>query len=103
MARRVTKEDIIKINEAFSKTHSYNKTAEITGWSAATVRKYVNGASFKKPATPPPTIKDFFNPDLIGDFDPSCFEIENWGVLCVIDEQSPEKTEIEQLWEDLRL
>lgn len=41
MARRVTPEDIQKINEVYYQCKNYVKTAEITGWSAATCHKYV--------------------------------------------------------------
>ena len=40
MARRVTPEDIQQINEVYYQCKNYAKTAEITGWSAATCRKY---------------------------------------------------------------
>ncbi len=42
MARRVTEKDIKQINEAYYICKNYARTAEATGWSAATVRKYVN-------------------------------------------------------------
>lgn len=42
MARRVTPKDIELINEVYYQCKNYAKTAEITGWSAATCRKYVS-------------------------------------------------------------
>ena len=41
MARRVAAKDIEYINEVYYLCKSYSKTAQATGWSAATVRKYV--------------------------------------------------------------
>lgn len=42
MARRVTEADIKQINEAYFICKNYARTAEATGWSNATVRKYVD-------------------------------------------------------------
>lgn len=41
MGKRVQEEDIIQINEAYALCHVYSRVAEMTGWSASTVRKYV--------------------------------------------------------------
>ena len=42
MAKRVTPEDIITINETYLLCGSYSATAKATGWSASTVAKYVD-------------------------------------------------------------
>lgn len=42
MAKRVTPEDIIIINETYLICKSYSATAKATGWSASTVAKYVD-------------------------------------------------------------
>ena len=42
MAKRVTNEDIIRINEIYAATKVYAETARQTGFSASTVKKYVN-------------------------------------------------------------
>ena len=42
MAKRVTPEDIITINETYLICKSYSATAKATGWSASTVAKYVD-------------------------------------------------------------
>ena len=42
MAKRVTNEDIIRINKIYSATKVYAETARQTGFSASTVKKYVN-------------------------------------------------------------
>lgn len=42
MGRRVTPEDVIKINEAYLLCGSYSAAAKATGWSASTVSKYVD-------------------------------------------------------------
>ena len=42
MAKRVTNEDIIRINEIYAATKVYAETARQTGFSPSTVKKYVN-------------------------------------------------------------
>ena len=42
MAKRVTPEDIITINETYLICKSYSATAKAAGWSASTVSKYVD-------------------------------------------------------------
>lgn len=42
MAKRVTAKDIEEMNIVYSYCHSYAETATATGWSASTVRKYVD-------------------------------------------------------------
>lgn len=42
MGRRITPEDIIKINEVYLLCGSYSATAKATGWSTSTVSKYVD-------------------------------------------------------------
>lgn len=42
MAKRVTPEDIVIINETYLLCGSYSATAKATGWSASTVAKYVD-------------------------------------------------------------
>lgn len=41
MARKVTTEDIAAINAAYTKHGTYTGAAKETGWSTATVKKYV--------------------------------------------------------------
>jgi len=42
MAKRVTNEDILRINEIYAATHTYAETARQTGFSPSTVKKYIN-------------------------------------------------------------
>ena len=42
VAKRVTNEDIIKINEIYAAVGTYAETARQTGFSASTVKKYIN-------------------------------------------------------------
>ena len=42
MAKRVTNEDILKFNEIYYRVKNYAQVARETGFSASTVRKYIN-------------------------------------------------------------
>ena len=98
MAKRVTNEDIILINEIYYKTKSYAETARQTGWSAGTVSKYVD----KNYAPPAPT--DIVRVDmsiLPTEFNADIFNIPNLGDLCVL--TADEKEDITNLWKELAL
>ena len=41
MARKVTQDDITAINAAYAKCGTYTGAAKETGWSTATVKKYI--------------------------------------------------------------
>ena len=86
MANRVSSEDILCMNEIYYKTHVFAEVARQTGFSASTVRKYV----------------DVFNMNDIPDFKEAvkCFRgVDNYGDLCVLTEQ--EREEIKELWAEL--
>jgi hypothetical protein len=96
MAKRVTNEDIILINEIYYKTKSYAETARQTGWSAGTVSKYVD-----KNFTPiaEAEVKRFLITDL-PEFSPSPFDgVDDFGELCIMSEE--EEEEIKELWKEL--
>lgn len=42
MAKRVTNEDILLMNKIYAETKTYAETARQTGFSASTVKKYIN-------------------------------------------------------------
>ena len=97
MARRITVDDIRKINDIYYQCHSYAETARQTGWSASTVRNYVD-KNYN------PVIEDQihrFDPNTeLPDFDETKFEgIDNFGDLCVLSDE--EVAEIEQLWKEI--
>ena len=99
MARRVSVDDIRQMNEIYYKCKSYAETARQTGWSASTVRSYID-KNFS------PVLEDKihrFDPNTeLPEFSTELFEgIENWGVLCVLSDE--EKIEIVELWEEIVL
>lgn len=97
MAKRVTIEDIRQMNEIYYHCKSYAETARQTGWSAATVRNYID-KNFV------PTVAENicrFNPKTdLPDFSIAAFrDIDNYGDLCHLSEA--EIAEIKLLWEEL--
>lgn len=97
MARKVTNEDIIAMNELYAKYGTYAEVARQTGWSASTVRKYISTAPAAK------IVIEIVPFDIshIKKFDTSRFDIENWGDLLLHTEE--EKREIQELWKELRI
>lgn len=98
MAKRVTSEDILRMNEIYYKTHVFAEVARQTGFSASTVRKYVD--TKWTPVVSEEIIT--FNMKDIPDFKEAvkCFRgVDNYGDLCVLSEE--EKVEIKELWKEL--
>lgn len=95
---RVTSEDILRMNELYYKTHVFAEVARQTGFSASTVRKYVDVNW--KPVVSEEIIT--FKMEDIPDFKEAarCFRgVDNYGDLCVLSEQ--EREEIKELWKEL--
>lgn len=97
MARKVTTDDIRQINEIYYQCKSYAETARQTGWSASTVRSYVD-KNFS------PVLEDNihrFDPDTeMPEFSTAMFEgVDNYGDLCVLSEE--ERIEIVELWKEI--
>lgn len=97
MARRITVDDIKKINELYYKYRNYAEVARQTGWSASTVRSYVD--KNYSPLTED-QIKRFDPNADMKEFDEHLFDgIDNYGELCVLSDE--EKQEIEELKKEL--
>lgn len=92
--RVITYEDIKKINELYAELKTYAAVARATGFSPATVKKYV--------------IKDYevvekedikrFEGNL-PEFNPTMFRVDDWAALCVLSEE--EINEIKELWKEI--
>lgn len=98
MAKRVTNEDVLKFNEIYYKTKTYAEVARQTGFSASTVKKYIdiNWA--------PVAVENIIKFDLVQlpDFTSvvELFEdIHNYGSLCILTDN--EKQGIQELWKEL--
>lgn len=97
MARRVSVDDIRQMNEIYYKCKSYVETARQTGWSAATVRNYVD-KNFS------PVLENEihrFDPNTeLPEFSTEMFEgVDNYGELCALSDE--ERVEIVGLWREL--
>ena len=96
MAKRVTTDDILIFNKIYYKTKNYAQVARETGFSASTVKKYID--KNWKPVAAENIIK--FELKQIPEFDGSIFKnVDNYGELCVLTEQ--EKEEMKELWREL--
>ena len=96
MAKRVTTDDILIFNKIYYKTKNYTQVARETGFSASTVKKYID--KNWKPVATENIIK--FELKQIPEFDGSIFKnVDNYGELCVLTDQ--EKEEMKELWAEL--
>lgn len=98
MANRVTNEDILVFNEIYYKTKNYAQVARETGFSASTVRKYID--KNWQPIAMENVVH--FNLEQLPDFKEAVeiFRgIENYGFLCQL--TSLEKEGIKELWKEL--
>lgn len=93
---RVTSEDILRMNEIYYKTRVFAEVARQTGFSASTVRKYVDVNW--KPVENENIVK--FDMNDLPEFDTTCFKgVNNYGELCVLTER--EQEEMRELWKEL--
>lgn len=96
MANRVTSEDILRMNEIYYKTHVFAEVARQTGFSASTVRKYVDVNW--KPVELDKIIK--FDLNNLPEFDTTPFKhVSDYGAMCILDDE--EIDQIRELWKEL--
>lgn len=93
---RVSQEDIIRINDVYYKCRTYAQTARETGFSPATVKKYVIDGY----APAGSTEQKRFSGEL-PEFSTKPFMREDWGNLCVYTEE--EEKELSELWKELKI
>ena len=95
--RKVSKEDIIQMNELYQKLGSYAAVAREIGFSASTVSKYVD-KNYKK--VDEATIIRYQ-----GDLPEFVIEevsaYENLGDLCILDDE--EEAELQILWGEMQI
>ena len=93
---RVTSEDILRMNEVYYKTHVFAEVARQTGFSASTVRKYVDVNW--KPVELDKIIK--FDLNNLPEFDTTPFKhVSDYGAMCILDDE--EIDQIRELWKEL--
>ena len=94
--KRVATEDILQMNSLYFQYKNFAEVARQTGFSASTVRKYVDVNW--KPIESENIIK--FDMNDLPEFDTTCFKgIENYGDLCVLTER--EQDEMKELLREL--
>jgi hypothetical protein len=98
MAKRVTNEDILVFNEIYYKTKNYTQVARETGFSASTVRKYID-KNWEPVAAENIIHFDIAQlPDFTGAV--KIFRgVDNYGYLCQL--TPVESEEIKELWKEL--
>lgn len=92
----ITQKEIREINRLYLELKTYAAVARATGFSPATVKKYVikdwseadesNFIRFEKP---------------LPEFDSSIFQGDDWGDLCILSPE--EEQEIRELWKELEV
>jgi hypothetical protein len=98
MAKRVTNENILVFNEIYYKTKNYAQVARETGFSASTVRKYIDKN------WQPVQVENIIHFDIaqLPDFTEAVkifHGVDNYGYLCQL---TPAETEeIKELWKEL--
>ena len=100
MASKVTNEDILRINELYYKHKTYAEVARQTGFSAGTVKKYVD------PKWTPVEVTDIVRFDIarLPNFTSAAelFRgISNYGALCILTDH--EKEQMTELWRELSI
>lgn len=96
--KKVTYEDIKKINDAYYKCHNYAEVGRMFGWSSSTIKRYI--IPDYKPADQ--IVIRRFNRSDLPEFSTEIFEgIENYGDLCVL--SGEENEEIKELWKEMQV
>lgn len=98
MAKRVTNEDIINFNIIYYKTKNYSQVARETGFSASTVKKYID-KNWEPVKTDNIIRFDLVNLPNFSEAVKIFRGVTNYGDLCILDES--EKEELKDLWKEL--
>ena len=94
---KVTQNDIIIFNNLYYKTHNYAEVARQTGFSAATVRKYVD----KNYVLVNKEDKVIFSATLSKEPPQLLVEADTWGQYCTL--TNDEKEKLKELWKELEI
>ena len=98
MAKVITEETKIKINELYLEIGTYSGVAKIVGCAPTTVKKYIipNFVPSEK------IKKRIFEKEDLPEFSTEGLKnVENWGSLCLLSEE--EKNEIREFWNELTI
>ena len=92
----ITQKDIQEINKLYAELRTYAAVARKTGFSPATVKKYV--IKDYVPVNEEEIIR-FERP--LPEFDSTKFRVEDWGALCELSKD--EEKEIKDLWKEIEV
>lgn len=94
--RVITNKDIKEINKLYLELKTYAAVARKTGFSPATVKKYIiDGYS----VVDEDSILRFNRP--LPEFDSTMFRGNDWGDLCMLSDE--EVAEVKKLWDELEV
>lgn len=94
---KVTPQDIQSFNERYYACRNFAQIARETGFSASTVRKYV-----QKDWTPPCTEQQItFSDEMFSPYLERFNGLQNFGDICEL--SSAEQVEIEELWKEMSI
>lgn len=94
MARKITEEDKILINELYLKLKTYAAVSRELGFAPTTVKKYIIPNYISKD-----NIKKNIFKGEIPPLNKKIFQKKNFGDICVLSLE--EKIEIEELWKEI--
>lgn len=98
MARAITEEEKLKMNELYLKIGTYSGVAKEIGCAPSTVKKYIIPGFVPEDKVE----KKIFKWEDLPEFSTEGLRnIDNWGSLCVL--SSKEKEEIRELWSELSI
>lgn len=98
MARAITEEEKLKMNELYLKIGTYSGVAKEIGCAPSTVKKYIIPGFVPEDKVE----KKIFKWEDLPEFSTEGLRnIDNWGSLCVL--SNKEKEEIRELWSELSI
>jgi len=98
MARAITEEEKLKMNELYLKIGTYSGVAKEIGCAPSTVKKYIIPGFVPEDKVE----KKIFKWEDLPEFSTEGLRnIDNWGSLCVLNKE--EKEEIRELWSELSI
>jgi predicted transcriptional regulator len=99
MAKNITQDEIIQMNELYLQLGTYSGVAKVVGRAPSTVKKYI-----QKDYVPQSELvrKIFKLIDMDKEFDPQPYvDSDDWGKTAVLTDE--EKEEVKELWKEMSI
>ena len=93
---KVEYSDIVNMNRIYYEVHNYAEVARRTGFSASTVKRYIQPGYVPEEERP---VKHYEGN--LPRFDPTIFYRKDWNQLCLLSDE--EKAEIKELWNEMEV